>query len=76
MNNELTDRQQAIKLRLAGRSIEDICRILDRTPAWLHIWWRRYTCPTSRASAGRALGPNGLLELTRANLQPRRMGAN
>src|SRR6266568_4966390 len=63
MNNELTDRQQAIKLRLAGRSVEDICRILGRTPAWFHIWWRRY----------RALGPNGLLELTRANVQPRRI---
>ena len=63
MNNELTDRQQAIKLRLTGRSVEDICRILGRTPAWFHIWWRRY----------RALGPNGLLELTRANVQPRRI---
>jgi hypothetical protein len=63
MNNELADRQQAIKLRLAGQSVEDICRILGRTPAWFHIWWRRY----------RALGPNGLLDLTRANVQPRRI---
>jgi hypothetical protein len=63
MNNELSDRQQAIKLRLAGQSVEDICRIVGRTPAWFHIWWRRY----------RALGPNGLLELTRANVQPRRI---
>ncbi len=63
MNNELTDRQQAIKLRLTGRSVEDLCRILGRTPAWFHIWWRRY----------RALGPNGLLDLTRANVQPRRI---
>ncbi len=63
MNNELSDRQRAITLRLAGQSVEDICRILGRTPAWFHIWWRRY----------RALGPNGLLELTRANVQPRRI---
>ena len=63
MNNELSDRQRAITLRLAGQSVEDRCRLLGRTPAWFHIWWRRY----------RALGPGGLLELTRANVQPRRI---
>lgn len=63
MNNELTDRQQAIKLRLAGQSVEEICRMMGRSPAWFHIWWRRY----------RALGPNGLFDLTRANVQPRRI---
>lgn len=63
MNNELSDRQQAIKLRLAGRSVEEICRILGRSPAWFHIWWRRY----------RALGPNGLFDLTRTTTQPRRI---
>ena len=63
MNNELSDRQQAIKLRLAGRCVEEICGILGRSPAWFHIWWRRY----------RALGPNGLFDLTRTNVQPRRI---
>jgi putative transposase len=63
MNNELTDRQQAIKLRLAGQSVDDICRLLGRSHDWFHLWWRRY----------RALGPDGLLELTRANVQPRRI---
>lgn len=63
MNNELLDRQQAIKLRLAGRSVEEICRILGRSPAWFHSWWRRY----------RALGPNGLFDLTRTTTQPRRI---
>jgi transposase InsO family protein len=63
MNNELLDRQQAIRLRLAGRSVEEICRILGRSPAWFHIWWRRY----------RALGPNGLFDLTRTTAQPRRI---
>ena len=63
MSNEFSDRQQAIKLRLAGRSVEEICGILGRSPAWFHIWWRRY----------RALGPNGLFDLTRANVQPNRI---
>jgi putative transposase len=63
MHNELSDRQQAIKLRLAGQAVEDICRLLGRSRDWFHTWWRRY----------RARGPNGLLELTRANVQPRRL---
>jgi transposase InsO family protein len=63
MNNEFTDRQQAIKLRLAGHSVEEISRLLGHPPTWFHGWWRRY----------RALGPNGLFDLTRANVQPRRI---
>jgi transposase InsO family protein len=63
MNNELADRQQAIKLRLAGKAVVEICCILGRSPDWFHAWWRRY----------RALGPNGLFDLTRANAQPRRI---
>jgi len=63
MNNELSDRLQAITLRLAGQSVEEICRIVGRSHDWFHMWWRRY----------RALGPNGLLDLTRANVQPRRI---
>jgi hypothetical protein len=63
MHNELSDRHQAIKLRLAGQAVEDICHLLGRSRDWFHTWWRRY----------RAHGPNGLLELTRANVQPRRL---
>ncbi len=65
MNNEYADRQQAVTLRLAGHSVDEICRILGRSPAWFHIWWRRY----------RAAGPTSLLDLTRVNLQPRRITA-
>jgi putative transposase len=65
MDNELSDRQQAVKLRLAGRSVEEICQLLSRSSAWFHVWWRRY----------RSLGPNGLFDLTRSNLQPRRISA-
>jgi transposase InsO family protein len=65
MDNELSDRQQAIKLRLAGRSVEEICQILSRSRDWFNTWWRRY----------RNLGPNGLFDLTRSNVQPRRISA-
>ena len=57
MGNELTDRQAAIRLRLAGESIENICRTLRRSKRWFHKWWKRYL----------ALGPEGLYDLTRAN---------
>ncbi len=63
MNTEFADRQQAIKLRLAGHAVEEICRLLGHPPTWFHGWWRRY----------RALGSNGLFDLTRANVQPRRI---
>jgi putative transposase len=63
MTNGLTDRQQAIKLRLAGQAVDEICRLVGRSHDWFHMWWRRY----------RANGPNGLLEVTRANVQPRRI---
>jgi len=63
MNTEFTDRQQAIKLRLAGHSVEEICRLLGHPASWFHVWWQRY----------RALGPNGLFDLTRTNVQPRRI---
>jgi transposase InsO family protein len=63
MNNELADRQQAIKLRLTGKSVAEICKLLGRSRDWFHTWWRRY----------RALGPDGLFDLTRSNAQPRRI---
>jgi len=58
MKDELTDRQLAITLRLAGHSVDQICRTLHRSRDWFHRWWRRY----------RAVGPGGLLELTRAHV--------
>ncbi|MBI3933940.1 MAG: DDE-type integrase/transposase/recombinase [Acidobacteria bacterium] len=63
MNDEYTDRQQAITLRLGGQPVEAICRLVGRSREWFHIWWRRY----------RANGPTGLFDLTRANVQPRRI---
>jgi hypothetical protein len=57
MNDELTARQCAINLRLAGRSVKSICSALGRVEAWFHKWWRRY----------REDGPEGLFDLTRAN---------
>ena len=65
MDNELSDRQQAIKLRLAGHCVEEICQLLGRSRKWFHLWWRRY----------RGHGPNGLFDLTRSNVQPRRISA-
>ncbi len=59
MSDELTARQRAISLRLAGRSVKHICSALGRCEAWFHKWWRRYL----------EAGPEGLYDLTRANHQ-------
>lgn len=55
MKDEFSDRHQAIKLRLAGQSVEVICQTLERSREWFHTWWRRY----------QALGATGLYDLTR-----------
>jgi transposase InsO family protein len=57
MGNELYDRQAAIRLRLAGENIVDICNTLKRSTPWFHKWWKRYL----------ALGPEGLYDLTHVN---------
>jgi len=59
MQDELSVRQSAIRLRLAGQSIESICRTLKRSRVWFHKWWRRYL----------EAGPEGLYDLTRGNRQ-------
>jgi transposase InsO family protein len=59
MQDELSVRQSAIRLRLAGQNIESICRTLKRSRVWFHKWWRRYL----------ESGPEGLYDLTRGNHQ-------
>jgi putative transposase len=57
MKDELTARQRAIHLRLAGQSVQYICSVLGRGKAWFCKWWGRYL----------QAGPEGLYDLTRAN---------
>src|SRR5262245_7580937 len=57
MLDELTARQRAISLRLAGQPVKHICSALGRCEAWFHRWWRRYL----------EAGPEGLYDRTRAN---------
>jgi hypothetical protein len=57
MHDELSARQRAISLRLAGRPVKHICSTLGRSEAWFHKWWDRYL----------EAGPAGLYDLTRAN---------
>jgi putative transposase len=56
MSNELSDRERAIQLRLAGEAVEVICQSLKRSPRWFHKWWRRYLLE----------GPEGLSDLSHA----------
>ena len=57
MHDEFSARQRAISLRLAGRSVKEICLALNRSEVWFRKWWRRYL----------ELGVEGLFDLTRAN---------
>lgn len=59
MHDEISVRQTAIRLRLAGESVESICRTLKRSETWFHKWWRRYL----------ESGSEGLYDLTRGNRQ-------
>ena len=59
MNDELTTRQRAVSLRLAGRSVQQICSTLGRGEFWFYKWWHRYL----------EAGAEGLYDLTRANHQ-------
>lgn len=59
MNTEFSDRHQAILMRLAGQSVEQICHSLGRSKEWVRRWWSRYL----------EHGPDGLFDHTRANHQ-------
>jgi hypothetical protein len=59
MHDELSARQRAIRLRLAGRPVTYICLTLGRSETWFHKWWGRYL----------EAGPEGLYERTRAHHQ-------
>src|SRR5262249_32314097 len=57
MHDELTARQRAITLRLAGRPVQAICAAVGRSAVWFRKWWGRYL----------QTGPDGLYDRTRAN---------
>jgi len=59
MQDELSMRHTAIRMRLAGESVETICRTLRRSETWYYKWWRRYL----------EAGPTGLYDQTRGNRQ-------
>ena len=59
MRDELSARQAAIRLRLAGEKVEDICQTVNRSVPWFHKWWRRYM----------DAGASGLYDTTRARRQ-------
>ena len=42
MKDEVFRRQEAIRRRLAGESVAQLCAALQRSPSWFHKWWQRY----------------------------------
>ena len=56
MRNEFSDRQQAIRMRLAGERVPVISQALHRSATWVNKWWQRYL----------TAGGEGLYDLSRA----------
>ena len=42
MKAEVFRRQEAIRRRLAGERVGQICAALDRSVSWFYKWWQRY----------------------------------
>jgi hypothetical protein len=42
MSHELVLRQEAIRLKQAGRAVSWICQHLERSREWFYKWWSRY----------------------------------
>jgi transposase InsO family protein len=57
MRNELSDRRQAIRMRLAGDTVSMISYSLRHSGAWVRKWWQRYL----------TAGGEGLYDLTHAH---------
>jgi hypothetical protein len=57
MRNELSARQQAIRMRLAGDTVSMISYALRRSGAWVRKWWQRYL----------TAGGEGLYDLSHAH---------
>lgn len=77
MRNELADRQQAIRFRLAGETMVTIQRILQRSKAWVHKWWHRHLdaggeCLYDQSRAHGALVERTPMHIERAVLAIRR----
>lgn len=59
MEDEFLIRRQAVRCRLAGEIVDQICRQVHRTATWFYKWWRRY----------QAEGVAGLRDRSRSPLQ-------
>jgi len=56
MSTEIQRRQRAIRMRLAGKTVTEICEQLQRGRDWFYTWWGRY----------QAHGADGLRDQSRA----------
>ena len=60
VKDEFSDRHQAIKLRLAGRAVDEICQALGHSHDWFHTWWRRYQAMGVTGLYDQSVAPCGL----------------
>src|SRR5690242_15683291 len=58
MSAELSLRQRAMRLRLAGWAVTLICMTLNRSREWFYKWWDRYQAEGASGLRDRSHAPN------------------
>lgn len=60
MHNEILQRIQAIRRKIAGETVSAICRALGHSRQWFYRWWKRF----------QHRGPSGLADRSRCPNKP------
>lgn len=61
MDTQTTEQElrcEAIRRRLEGEQVCDICDALDRSPSWFHKWWAQYQHAPTSDLADRSRAPH------------------
>lgn len=66
MNDEIEKRINAVRWKLAGRPVTEICRLVGRSRDWFYKWWNRFQADGSAGLGNRSCRPQR---------QPRQIGS-
>lgn len=71
LEDEFLIRRQAVRFRLAGETVDQICRTLHRTPTWFYKWWHRYQAEGISGLRTRSHAPIQVVNKTDPELEQR-----
>jgi len=69
LKDEVFRRQEAIRRRLAGESVVQLCAALQRSPSWFQKWWQRYLQEGAQGLYDRSHAPFCVANRTDPTLQ-------